>query len=112
MAGDCTYVRPPSTSLAPDDVPAAQPVTSAVTPHTVVPSCFGPLDDVACGVQRSHRPDVAVSVRAGFTVQPVAASKSSKNTTCSGGGGGAGKSSTSIAVAGFAERSTWAVTGV
>src|SRR5262245_19227884 len=105
-------VRPPSTSLSPAAAPAAQPVTSALTPLTVVASCFGPDDEVACGSQRSHRPVVAVSVPAGFTAQPAAASKSSKYTTCSGGGGGAGKSSTSMVVAGFVDRSTCAVTGV
>ena len=57
-------------------MPASLPVTRSLTPLTVVPSCFAPLDVVAAGSPRSQRPSVAVS--AVLTVQPFAVSKSSE----------------------------------
>src|SRR4030095_14996966 len=87
MAGDWMEVVPPSTSLEFALARERRPVTRSLTPETVVASCFGPLKLVACGMPRSHGPEVAVSVAFGFTVQPGAGAKSSKKTVTGGGGG-------------------------
>ena len=81
MAGDWIEVVPLSTSFVPDDVPASRPVTRSLTPLTVVPCCFVPVEVVVSGLPRSHNPEVAVSVPLGFLVQPLLVSKSSENNT-------------------------------
>src|SRR5688572_8527222 len=74
MAGERTLDAPPSRSYVPAEVPASRPVTRSLTPLTVVPSCFAPLEVVAAGSPRSHAPVVAVSVPPALVVQPVAVS--------------------------------------
>src|SRR5262245_29901811 len=79
-------VTPPSMSLAPTDAPARGPVTRSLTPLTVVPSCFGPLELVSSGLARAHCPVVAVSVPFGLVIHPWLDSKVSKKIVVAGGG--------------------------
>src|SRR6187455_1793362 len=68
----------PSRSLAFALVPAAAPVTRALDPDVVVPSCFAPAQLVAAGLLFMKRPFAgAVSVPSGFTIQPRRTSMSS-----------------------------------
>src|SRR3712207_648998 len=80
MRGDRIVVTPPSMSWSPAAAPASRPVTRSLTPLKALPSCFVPLDVVASGSPRSHRPVVAVSVALALRVHPLSVSKSSKKT--------------------------------
>ena len=56
MAGDCTDVCPPSTSLDPAAVPAVRPVMKQLTDGpSQVPGCNAmPFEVVGCGSPRCH----------------------------------------------------------
>src|ERR1043165_3717632 len=82
IGGDWIEVTPPSMSVTPADAPAVPPVTRSKLPLLVVPSCLVPLLVVVSGLARSQRPVTAVSVPAGFGVQPLSVSKSSLKIVC------------------------------
>src|SRR5262245_47075140 len=77
---DCIDVCPPSTSLAPAELPAVSPVIRQFTEGpSQVPGCSAmPFMLVGCGSPRCQRPVVA-GFAPGVSAQPPAASKVSLN---------------------------------